>query len=133
MINELAIIFDPTILLPDQWAARLFAMIVGCTIVAHFWMMAYYGKTHAPWPLKALFMLLAGIGADMVVRAINGGPEWSPDAALYASPLIAFLLLVWKYGFHVCELVEWMRKTAPEDHSNVIGFRTTKDRRRMHG
>ena len=93
-------------MLPAMLFWRLFAIVIGVGIVAHFWLMANYGHKKAPWLLKTMAMASAFVGGYMIVDAIRDGPGWSHEPALYAAPFLAFLLWTWDKGFHVCELVD---------------------------
>ena len=97
---------DCTSILKSMMFWRLYAVTIGSGIVAHFWLMAYYGQEKAPLLLKVMVMASAFAGGHMISTAICGGPDWNPDQALYATPFIAFLLWIWDKGFHVCDLVD---------------------------
>jgi hypothetical protein len=93
-------------LMPHLWLWRLYAIGIGGGIIAHFWMMAHYGREEAPFLLKILVTASAFVGGYMIFDAIGAEASWTPEPAILASPFLAFLLWIWHKGFHVCEFVD---------------------------
>ena len=104
-MNEVQIAFDWWSLFPEMLLWRIYAFFIGLALVIHFWMMASYGSTKYPPLLKLMIYTSAFVGGYILSSAVIGGSDWSPKAALFATPLLAFLLWIWDKGFHVCDLV----------------------------